>query len=512
MKKLISLILALALVVGLIPAFALGVSADDAAPAAGTWEAVLAAKAALDEALAKKDRGFLGFIEWMSEKPNLTQRETADLNAAKKVLTEAMEEDFSHWYHGDNTGMPEFRNDKVVVLGDPNDAVALDNIQPAIEVMKKINLLRASDNNYVGAMQRNPGKTNFYVMAIALSGADRGAGLGRHSLLQISCENLAFGYADPTEGWYTKEKTYFDQIREALGITALTEETLQQIKDAASAQHIVIGHYTNLMWSADQVMGVGRTQYRTTSCYNASKASNYESKYALYTVEQLEELLASYVAALNLEALQADYEAALAAYEAAQSQPEHNCPCAMFKDMPEYGTDEHAAIDWAYTHDPQITNGTSKTKFSPNKTVTRAQAATFLWRAAGCPTPKTTENPFTDVVEGEYYYEAVLWAVEEGITTGTSKTKFSPAKTCSIEQIITFLYRFEGKPDVTDLENPYTDAADGFYSTNPLIWAYHNGIYTGKEGTTEAGRLDGCTRTQVVTFLWRDIAPKEAGE
>ena len=485
MKKLISLILALALVVGLIPAFALGVSADDAAPAAGTWEAVLAAKAALDEALAKKDRGFLGFIEWMSEKPNLTQRETADLNAAKKVLTEAMEEDFSHWYHGDNTGMPEFRNDKVVVLGDPNDAVALDNIQPAIEVMKKINLLRASDNNYVGAMQRNPGKTNFYVMAIALSGADRGAGLGRHSLLQISCENLAFGYADPTEGWYTKEKTYFDQIREALGITALTEETLQQIKDAASAQHIVIGHYTNLMWSADQVMGVGRTQYRTTSCYNASKASNYESKYALYTVEQLEELLASYVAALNLEALQADYEAALAAYEAAQSQPEHNCPCAMFKDMPEYGTDEHAAIDWAYTHEPQITNGTGKTKFSPNKTVTRAH---------------------------EYYYEAVLWAVEEGITTGTSKTKFSPAKTCSIEQIITFLYRFEGKPDVTDLENPYTDAADGFYSTNPLIWAYHNGIYTGKEGTTEAGRLDGCTRTQVVTFLWRDIAPKEAGE
>ena len=189
----------------------------------------------------------------------------------------------------------------------------------------------------------------------------------------------------------------------------------------------------------------------------------------------------------------------------------HDCPCAMFTDMPDYPSDEHSAIDWAYTHDPQITNGTSKTKFSPNKTVTRAQAATFLWRAAGCPTPKTTVNPFTDVVEGEYYYEAVLWAVEEGITTGTSKTKFSPAKTCSIEQIITFLYRFEHEPDVTGLENPYTDAADGFYSTNPLIWAYHNGIYTGKT-ETESGRTDGCTRAQIVTFLWRDIAPKEAGE
>ena len=190
----------------------------------------------------------------------------------------------------------------------------------------------------------------------------------------------------------------------------------------------------------------------------------------------------------------------------------HNCPCAMFTDMPEYGTDEHAAIDWAYTHDPQITKGTSKTKFSPDKTVDRCQAVTFLWRAAGCPTPKTTENPFTDVAADAYYYEAVLWAVEEGITNGTSKTKFSPAKTCNIEQIITFIYRFEHEPDVTGLENPYTDAADGYFSTNPLIWAYHNGIYTGKEGTTEAGRLDGCTRAQIVTFLWRDIAPKEAGE
>ena len=176
------------------------------------------------------------------------------------------------------------------------------------------------------------------------------------------------------------------------------------------------------------------------------------------------------------------------------------------KDTPYY-----QPVSWACFHDPQITKGTSKSKFSPNKTVTRAQAATFLWRAAGCPTPKTTVNPFTDVVEGEYYYEAVLWAVEEGITTGTSKTKFSPAKTCSIEQIITFLYRFEHEPDVTGLENPYTDAADGFYSTNPLIWAYHNGIYTGKT-ETESGRTDGCTRAQIVTFLWRDIAPKEAGE
>jgi hypothetical protein len=176
----------------------------------------------------------------------------------------------------------------------------------------------------------------------------------------------------------------------------------------------------------------------------------------------------------------------------------------MFTDMPDYPSDEHSAIDWAYTHDPQITNGVSKTKFGPAQTVTRAQAMTFLWRAAGKPTPKNAENPFKDVAAGEYYYEAVLWAVEEGITTGTTKTKFSPYDTCSIEQIITFLYRFEGEPDVTGLENPYTDAADGFYSTAPLIWAYHNGIYKGKAAAL-SGRTDPCRRDQVVTFLWRDM-------
>lgn len=182
----------------------------------------------------------------------------------------------------------------------------------------------------------------------------------------------------------------------------------------------------------------------------------------------------------------------------------HDCPCAMFTDMPDYPSDEHSAIDWAYTHDPQITNGVSKTKFGPAQTVTRAQAMTFLWRAAGKPTPKNAENPFKDVAAGEYYYEAVLWAVEEGITTGTTKTKFSPYDTCSIEQIITFLYRFEGEPDVTGLENPYTDAADGFYSTAPLIWAYHNGIYKSKTAAL-SGRTDPCRRDQVVTFLWRDM-------
>jgi hypothetical protein len=182
---------------------------------------------------------------------------------------------------------------------------------------------------------------------------------------------------------------------------------------------------------------------------------------------------------------------------------EHECPCADFTDMPALGTVEHDAIDWAFTHDPQITTGTSTTTFGPEQTVTRGQAVTFLWRAAGCPEPTSTNNPFTDVTEGKYYYKAVLWAVEKGITAGTTKTTFSPNQTCNIEQIITFIYRFEGSPKVGNVTNPFSDVVKGKYYYNAIMWAYSNGIYAGKSATV-FGRTDPCQRVQIVTFLWRN--------
>ena len=97
------------------------------------------------------------------------------------------------------------------------------------------------------------------------------------------------------------------------------------------------------------------------------------------------------------------------------------------------------AVEWAV--EEGITSGTSATTFSPNATCTRAQAVTFLWRAAGSPEPKSTEMPFEDVAADAYYYDAVLWAVENGITAGTSATTFSPNNDCTRAQIVTFLYR-----------------------------------------------------------------------
>ena len=178
------------------------------------------------------------------------------------------------------------------------------------------------------------------------------------------------------------------------------------------------------------------------------------------------------------------------------------CPCAAFTDMPEYGTVEHDAIDWAFTNG--ITTGTSATTFSPEKTLTRAETVTFLWRAAGEPEPETTENPFSDVPDGKWYTKPVLWAVEKGITAGTGGGKFTPMRTCTISEIITFMYRANGEPAIgEDVVNPYTDVPAGKWFYNPAMWALEKGIYAGRDDTTFGGSTD-CTRVEIVTFLYRN--------
>ena len=157
------------------------------------------------------------------------------------------------------------------------------------------------------------------------------------------------------------------------------------------------------------------------------------------------------------------------------------------------------AVLWAAEN--SITGGVDDTHFAPNATCTRAQAVTFLWRAAGSPAPKSSENPFTDVKAGSYYYDAVLWAVENGITNGTSDTTFSPNADCTRAQIVTFLWRSQGSP-VADAVNPFTDVAADAYYNSAVLWAVENGITAGTTATTFSPNAD-CTRAQIVTFLFR---------
>ena len=161
---------------------------------------------------------------------------------------------------------------------------------------------------------------------------------------------------------------------------------------------------------------------------------------------------------------------------------------------------------WAYYHDPRITGGTDDTHFSPNKTCTREQIVTFLWKAKGAPEPKSNENPFTDVKSNKYYYKAVLWAVENGITGGVTKTAFGVGQPCKREQAMTFLWKAMGSPGIlSSTLNPFTDVKEGKYYYTAVLWAVENGV-TGGTTKTTFGVGKTCTRGQIVTFLYKAFA------
>ena len=162
------------------------------------------------------------------------------------------------------------------------------------------------------------------------------------------------------------------------------------------------------------------------------------------------------------------------------------------------------SVTWAVANG--ITTGTSNVGplFSPGGSCTRAQMVTFLWRAAGCPQPESASSPFDDVQDPDaYYYRAVLWAVEQKITTGMTETTFAPSSTVTRAQTVTFLWRYAGEPEA-QAENPFedVDAADYFYA--PVLWAVEQEITTGMDEAHFAPD-NACTRGQIVTFLYRDL-------
>lgn len=167
-------------------------------------------------------------------------------------------------------------------------------------------------------------------------------------------------------------------------------------------------------------------------------------------------------------------------------------------------------IMWA--REKGITQGTSAKRFSPNDTCTRAQVVTFLWRARGCPDPKSHFNPFRDVAADAYYYDAVLWAVEQGITQGVDHSHFAPNDGCTRGQVVTFLYRDQEGYVPENADNQFTDVKSGAFYYDPVLWALNFAITTGETSTTFAPNKI-CTRAQIVTFLfrtyeatWRDFA------
>ena len=156
------------------------------------------------------------------------------------------------------------------------------------------------------------------------------------------------------------------------------------------------------------------------------------------------------------------------------------------------------AVRWAV--DRGITSGTSRNTFGPDEACTRAQVVTFLWRAAGRPQPVSKTNPFTDVHADDYFYDAVLWAVENGITKGTSDRTFSPDEAVTRAQVVTFLWRANGQNSA--VSSGFTDVSASAYYAKAVDWAFANGVTTGMDYGA-FGPDTACTRAQIVTFLYR---------
>ena len=166
-----------------------------------------------------------------------------------------------------------------------------------------------------------------------------------------------------------------------------------------------------------------------------------------------------------------------------------------FVDVPAWCAD---AIDWAVEHG--ITNGTDASHFDPAGPCTRAQMVTFLWRYVGQPEPESMAMPFTDVVRGSYYEKAVAWAVENGITNGVTATEFAPNATVTRAQTVAFLYRFAKAQ--SEAKTTFTDVPVNAWFAPAVSWAVDKGITLGTTETTFSPQ-DPCVRSQIVTFLYR---------
>ncbi len=176
------------------------------------------------------------------------------------------------------------------------------------------------------------------------------------------------------------------------------------------------------------------------------------------------------------------------------------CPSSVFADVKNDWS--HKGIDYAVNKG--ITKGMDATHFSPDAICTRSQVVTFLWRAAGCPEPKSTKTDFTDVGEKDFYAKAVAWAVEKGITNGISPTSFAPDATCTRGQIVTFLWRFWESPIPTSTSTKFNDVSPNAFYAQSVAWAVEFDVTKGMTDTTFAPDVS-CTRGQIVTFLYRSM-------
>ena len=257
-----------------------------------------------------------------------------------------------------------------------------------------------------------------------------------------------------------------------------------------------------------QVLGtpVGTTPAVDTAALDqaiAEAAKIDKDKYTEETVKALEDAVAAAEAAKAKDGVtQAEIDEAAQKVTDAIATLKPKDDTFLFDDVKDPSKFYFDPVYWAFKADPQITNGVDDTHFGPDNACTRGHVVTFLWRAAGCPEPKNAQTPFKDLKKGAFYEKAVAWAVENEITNGMSADKFAPDAKCNRGQIVTFLWRYKGKPDPKSEETPFKDLKDGAFYLKAVAWAVENEITNGMSAD-KFGPDATCTRGQVVTFLYR---------
>jgi len=313
--------------------------------------------------------------------------------------------------------------------------------------------------------------------------------------------------------YYTRFLTYYDKVNDDL------ETAEQAYIDAMYALSVAKGESVEVtavtLNETNVLMGIGGNAYLTASLtplYTTMRDITWTSADTSVATVSAE----GKVTAVGLKRGSGESPGSVRITATSENGVSASCYVAvLFRDVMNSSDYYYTPVYWAYNQG--ITTGRSSGDiFDPSATCTRAEIVTFLWRLAGKPEPTLAEgNPFKDVSEKTYYYKAVLWAVENGITTGRAGTdkngmkRFDPSGTCTRREIVTFLWRYAGRPSPSSLESGFSDVTDSSaYYYKAVLWAVEQGITTGKakkdaNGGTRFDPTGACTRAMSVTFLYR---------
>ncbi len=317
---------------------------------------------------------------------------------------------------------------------------------------------------------------------------NKAKGFDSNSCPDIRVENAtAYNNESYNVAFYTN--TAADTDYRATGIISFKDETVKS--------GLEVGENLKPKGTQDQSLYLGDSNYywNGSACVNASgQAVTAE----LFVSLEFVGITRNPDGTINMNGfLELKDDAGVNAGAVPGGEPSFDIVINPFQDVAA-GTCWYEAALWAVDH--ELIRGITETTFAPHTTANRAHIVTILWRAAGKPEP-TGENPFTDVPEGTFYYKAAVWAVEEGIVHGMTATTFGPDLPCNRAQIVTMLYRVFNEPAVTG-ENPFTDVPEGTFYHDAVLWAAQKGITTGITETTFAPN-DTCTRAQAVLFMYR---------